>query len=372
MPTRFRLGGAFALTGLVFLLSACATPQVRGTQDFSSSDHFIIPAEIHDPVGVGRIIIDTLEAEGFRASRRYAGARASAPDAPESAQPGFGSGFFVSRSGHLLTNAHVVQGAESVYVVINGTLELESRILKVDSSNDLAVLQVDHEPEHWLRLTNRIQSGDAVRVIGYPLTQILGDEPRVTDGVISSTTGVAGDPTRFQITAAIHSGNSGGPVLDADGAVVGVATEKLSDAYLAEKTGEIPQNINFAVKSTYAIPLLPEDARSERSGLSHAMDSDLQQAIRATALVRTGESTTAATSEPDASKGQGFVVLFRYYTDAFGRRLMRLEIEIVNPQTGEIITDGSWSSSMSETPSRVTRRLVEEMIGVPAREVTPR
>ena len=96
-----------------------------------------------------------------------------------------------------------------------------------------------------------VANGVAITVIGYPLAFELGDDPRVTDGIVSAQSGYEKDPTRYQISAPIQPGNSGGPVLGPEGSVIGVAVSVLS--------GSDVQNVNFAVKNAY-LKLLLESA----------------------------------------------------------------------------------------------------------------
>jgi hypothetical protein len=96
------------------------------------------------------------------------------------------------------------------------------------------------------------QLGEAVIVIGYPLGGLLGSGPQVTTGNVSSLIGPGDDTRSLQFTAPTQSGNSGGPLLDSDGAVVGVVSSKLNAVRVHEMTGDIPQNVNFAIKAALA------------------------------------------------------------------------------------------------------------------------
>ena len=159
-----------------------------------------------------------------------------------------GSGFFVSRSGHVLTNAHVVEQCREVRIPPTGVATIVAR----DDASDLALLKndMDNQPTHALFRGGRgVQQGSAIVVIGFPLQGFIASGPSVTTGIISSLAGPANDRRLFQMTAPIHHGSSGGPVLDHAGNVVGVATAKLDPFVVARETGDIPQNINFAVSA---------------------------------------------------------------------------------------------------------------------------
>lgn len=97
-----------------------------------------------------------------------------------------------------------------------------------------------------------MQPGAAIVAIGFPLQGFIASGPSVTTGIISSLAGPSDDRRLFQMTAPIHPGSSGGPVLDDAGNVVGVATAKLDPFVVARETGDIPQNINFAVSAGIA------------------------------------------------------------------------------------------------------------------------
>lgn len=147
----------------------------------------------------------------------------------------------------MLTNAHVVNGCRSISVDGN-----PAQTLGISDDMDLAVLTTGGQAQ---RRFARFSPGPArlnsdVTVGGYPYAGVLGGF-NVTRGTVSSSKGIGGDSTRFQITAPVQSGNSGGPVIASDGEVVGVVVSKLDKAFL-ERFDEIPQNVNFAVSGETA------------------------------------------------------------------------------------------------------------------------
>jgi S1-C subfamily serine protease len=97
-----------------------------------------------------------------------------------------------------------------------------------------------------------LQAGESVTVVGYPLANILGSEQNVTFGYVTATAGVRGDASTFLISAPIHKGNSGGPILDQSGNVTGIVTSKLNALVVQKRTGDLPQNISFGVKAEVA------------------------------------------------------------------------------------------------------------------------
>ena len=94
-----------------------------------------------------------------------------------------------------------------------------------------------------------VHSGDPIIVIGFPFHGLLTSDFTVTTGIISSLAGLFNDTRFLQISAPVQPGNSGGPLLDTRGSIVGVVAEKLNALKVAKATGEIPENINFAIKT---------------------------------------------------------------------------------------------------------------------------
>ena len=171
-----------------------------------------------------------------------------------------GSGFFVSDRGHILTNFHVVEDAAELRVALADGAQLPARLIKADPANDIALIQIER-PSQGLPLgpAHEIRKGDAVTALGYPLIEIQGQEMKATFGHVNAVSGAAGDVRFFQIDAPIQPGNSGGPILDDRGRVIGIATATASTIGVARAKGYLPQNVNYAVKASYARPLLEEE-----------------------------------------------------------------------------------------------------------------
>ena len=158
------------------------------------------------------------------------------------------SGFYVTRSGHVLTNAHAVEHCQEVRIAPSGVAQVQA----LDRESDLALL-LDNADREYLPATFRegrgIRTGASVIAVGYPLQGLVSSGPSITDGIVSATAGLGDNRRMFQMTAPIQPGSSGGPVLDAAGSVVGVATATLDAIAVARATGAIPQNVNFAVNA---------------------------------------------------------------------------------------------------------------------------
>lgn len=159
-----------------------------------------------------------------------------------------GTGFFISSSGWLLTNEHVVHEATEVDIRgVDGVI-LHAQVVKTDFDGDVAVLKTKEPTSHWLPVAAQEGTmGAAVFTIGFPNADLQGVEPKFTDGRISSLSGLRDDPDHYQITVPAQPGNSGGPLVDAKtGAVTGIVAAILRGR----------ENVTYAIKSRVAINLL--------------------------------------------------------------------------------------------------------------------
>jgi len=163
-----------------------------------------------------------------------------------------GTGFFVSEKGHILTNAHVVEGCTAVAITPSASVASKGTVIARDKTNDLAVIATDVKPQSFAALRLGAKVGEPVSAFGYPLTGILTTTGNFTTGNISATAGIGDDTRMLQISAPVQPGNSGGPLLDEAGNVVGVVVAKLNALSISKIANDIPQNVNFAIKSSIA------------------------------------------------------------------------------------------------------------------------
>ena len=160
---------------------------------------------------------------------------------------GSGTGFFVSSEGHVVSNDHVVGICRSVAAKIDGKI-INFNVISTDTVNDLGLIKGDYKSKKFLSIkTDGAEFGEDIVAFGYPLSDDLSDSVKLTRGIVSSLSGPGNNYSEIQIDAAIQKGNSGGPVMNMDGQVVGVASSGLSKLYILEKNEFIPENINFAV-----------------------------------------------------------------------------------------------------------------------------
>lgn len=194
-------------------------------------------------------------AEAQRLAREWKPTTGTSSNDPDDARAASlsssGSGFVVNRQGHVLTNYHVVDGCQAVRSKIKGEIRAIT-IVETDASNDLAVLKLSGPVTNAVRFREgrNIRSGDSVIVLGFPLHGLLATEATLTTGTISALAGLGNDVRFLQMTAPIQPGSSGGPVLDQSGHLVGVVVSKFDALRLAKATGDIPQNINFAINGS--------------------------------------------------------------------------------------------------------------------------
>jgi serine protease Do len=165
-----------------------------------------------------------------------------------------GTGFAISGGALIITNNHVVEDCATINIPELGPAE----IVRSDRRNDVALLKPSRPLDKGLRFRSgrQVRLGEEIVVLGFPLRGVLSSPPIVTTGIVSSLAGIQDDRTRMQISAPVQPGNSGGPVIDKSGNVVGIVVSKLNAIRAAEITGDIPQNVNFAIHSSIVTSLL--------------------------------------------------------------------------------------------------------------------
>lgn len=165
-----------------------------------------------------------------------------------------GSGFAIA-DGYIATNYHVTSGANTILVRgINGSMNnrLKGYVVASDKEHDISIIKiVDKDFESLGKIPygvgkSIVDVGDNIFVLGYPMTDTMGEEVKLTDGIISASSGYKGDVSMYQISAAVQPGNSGGPVFNSEGNVVGIVCGKHSSA----------ENANYAIKTSYLYSLI--------------------------------------------------------------------------------------------------------------------
>ena len=169
---------------------------------------------------------------------------------------GSGSGFFVIEDGYLITNEHVVKDAKQVRLLTSAGL-LPAKVVRLDPANDLALLKADGRFTTLPIVASRgVKLGGTVATVGFPNIGLQGFAPKLAKGEIASLSGAQDDPRYFQISVPVQPGNSGGALVDERGNVVGVVSAKLDAAVALNTSGALPENVNYAVKSSFLLSFL--------------------------------------------------------------------------------------------------------------------
>jgi S1-C subfamily serine protease len=190
-----------------------------------------------------------------------------------------GSGFFVSKLGHIVTNQHVVNSCKRLTVGDNANSQVQAIAIETDRRNDLALLKISstemasEETKSLIRkldspLTSNlglkvvplssngllrsddVELGESLLVAGYPYGEIFSNTIKVTKGIVSAIRGIGDDSGQFQLDAAVQPGNSGGPIYDENGNIVGVVVAQLNKLKMAKTIGSMPENVNFGIKAS--------------------------------------------------------------------------------------------------------------------------
>ncbi len=196
---------------------------------------------------------------------------------PPAKPAGTGSGFFVSKLGHIVTNEHVVRNCGSITVGDSTTNQVGATLLEKDKRNDLALLRISSTQmasaeskslisklglrveistpsvplaSGGLLRPDDVELGEDLLVSGYPYGDIFSNTIKVTKGIVSANKGMGDDSSQFQMDAAVQAGNSGGPIYDENGNIVGVVVQQLNKLKVAKVMGSLPENVNFGIKAS--------------------------------------------------------------------------------------------------------------------------
>ena len=165
-----------------------------------------------------------------------------------------GTCFSVAPDGLILTAYHLVKEADTITVRFENGAELTAVSEQVSANNDLALLRVSRPTSIYLSLSPlpNPKLGEPVFTLGFPVPSVLGAEPKFTEGTVSALSGPGNESTFLQVSVPVQPGNSGGPLVNHRGVVVGVITATAAILPFLQKTGSLPQNVNFTVKAGYA------------------------------------------------------------------------------------------------------------------------
>ena len=232
---------------------------------FELEDLFAFGYSYRDALGNGTLTVTLRASKKYPTRSMYEAAFNKATEEASLPQKWTGSGFAL-KDGYVVTNHHVIENAKSIKIRgIKGDFSqsYNASVAISDKNNDIALIKInDSNFQGFGNIPYAIASttsevGEDVFVLGYPLTATMGDEIKYTTGVISSKTGFQGDISLYQISAPIQPGNSGGPLFDSKGNIIGIVSSKHSEA----------ENVGYAIKSLFlksliesysSVPIIPD------------------------------------------------------------------------------------------------------------------
>lgn len=262
-----------------------------------------------------------------------------------------GTGFLITRHGHVLTCAHVLGDEDMATVWISGKRYIAD-VINTDKKNDLAVLKLRNGAGNGLRpmsfrKAKRYSMGEDVFTIGYPLSRMLGNTARLSKGLISATRGMRDDPNQLQFSAGIQPGNSGGPLFDNHGVVVGVVQKTLNPLTLMKRTGgAIPQNVNFAIKSDIVLDYLRTRPGNLYKSLEFGGKRSFDEAEKSVVKIRSGV-------EEERHKNKHTLVAFLHYGSYSYGTLYSFRMSFYDYQTRKLLFRTIQNRPSANTPDEV-------------------
>jgi hypothetical protein len=202
-------------------------------------------------------------AEGQKLARNFKprevpsdGGDSSAASIVQTRPEASGTGFFITEDGYLITNEHVAGNGAQVRLVTAAGL-ISAKVVNTDAANDLALLKADGKFMPLpLAASRAVKMGSTVATVGFPNVGLQGFAPKLAKGEVAALSGAQDDPRYFQISVPVQPGNSGGALVDEHGNVVGVVAAKLSAGAALATSGALPENVNYAVKSSLLLSFL--------------------------------------------------------------------------------------------------------------------
>ncbi|MDD5131532.1 MAG: serine protease [bacterium] len=230
------------------LLCGCVMPIVQVKKDADLKKYrevyLIKPKKEKDPIKLFSKVKAQLKKLKFRVHE-------VAEDGQIASQ---GTGFIITEEGYFLTAAHVIGKDKKASVWVN-SIRYEADLIDQDEKKDIALLKIIGSLQEKVKplpmyFTDDCKMGQEVYSIGFPLSTLLGNNARLNKGLISSTVGLKDDPLQLQISVEVQPGNSGSPLLNSQGTVIGLVQSTINPFKVLYNSGNLPQNVNFALKSS--------------------------------------------------------------------------------------------------------------------------
>ena len=203
-----------------------------------------------------------------------------------------GTGFLIANE-RVMTNHHVIDNCNRVLLrTPSGHWLAATPPARMDAQLDVALLNVPGlvGPALAFRSGPAVRRGEGVVAYGFPLAGLLSSDPKLTRGEVNGLRGIGDNPNQYQISAEVQPGNSGGPLVDMQGHVVGVVVSKLNAQAVSRRTGDIAQNVNFAIQGQAALAFARragvEPRLAESSGPDRATADVGEIAHRSTLFIR--------------------------------------------------------------------------------------
>jgi len=316
---------------------------------------FYINAMEKDPLNIYPIIQNEIEKRGYNVHKVIPNTSNNNQKSKESS----GSGFFISKN-IIITCDHVIAGSKELIINIDGK-GYSAQILQSNSSTDLAVLRViGYESPYFFNISSftKEELGNRIYAIGFPLSNILGAEVRITDGIISAKNGIESNPTYFQMSASIQPGNSGGPVLNEKFEVIGITSSKLSEIATLQATGTLSQNVNFAVKSDYALLMINEYINNRVRTVNSISDS-----LKAAVYIISNPNQSANQGNKNSGSNNIIVsISYTYYWDVVHYVITNLKIDFIEPNNGYVVGTGTHRGDTLSGAESTARNIINKML----------
>lgn len=355
--TRSPLAFALLLGGSLFF-SACATTRVAldataDMPDYAQEIYLVAPGPEDDPRKVYPKVLRGLREAGFRVHLIEG-------DAPLLGRQG--TAFALSKDGYFLTSGHLFDKETEATLWLNGE-RLEAALVKKDEELDLALLKLDAPPTDpitplFLTAEPAYRLGTDVFTIGFPLSDVLGRQPRLNKGLISASVGMKDDPAFVQVTVATQPGNSGSPLFNEEREVIGLMQSTLNAAGMMKATGgAAPQNVNFALKAPEILAFLEGTDLVLADLVPEEEPADFETISQSVAQVRSGLISDHLL---EANK-LGCFVVYRSHWD-FWHRFTLFQMILFDVDTQEIVfVAGQTGDNLFSTENVVIEKTIEEV-----------